>query len=108
MQPTLDVRRHADGSIDFDFYRRRAMRRQRLARRTFVRRCLAAGPGIGKASAAVIANPMILSGRRSRSRLLVRAGAVAALLIVVAAVQAWVVPPLRCMLTAGNKVTQGG
>jgi hypothetical protein len=42
MQPTLDIRRHGDGSIDFDFYRRRAMRRRRAARGKFVRHCLAA------------------------------------------------------------------
>ena len=28
MQPSLDVRRHNDGSIDFDFYRRCAARRR--------------------------------------------------------------------------------
>jgi hypothetical protein len=33
MQPTLNVHRHADGSIDFDFYRRQAARRRRLSRR---------------------------------------------------------------------------
>jgi len=32
MQPTLDVRRHSDGSIDFDFYRRSAFHAQRSAR----------------------------------------------------------------------------
>ena len=37
MQPTLDIRRHGDGSIDFDFYRRRATRRRRLARRIIIR-----------------------------------------------------------------------
>jgi hypothetical protein len=30
MQPNLDIRRHSDGSIDFDFYRRRASRLRRL------------------------------------------------------------------------------
>src|SRR5262245_153057 len=38
MQPTQDVRRYADGSIDFDFYRRQAARRQRLARRVLILR----------------------------------------------------------------------
>jgi hypothetical protein len=28
----LDVRYHADGSIDFDFYRRRATRQRHIAR----------------------------------------------------------------------------
>jgi hypothetical protein len=50
MQPTLDVRRHADGSIDLDFYRRRAMRRRRLARRTFVKHGLAAARRMARAS----------------------------------------------------------
>ena len=36
MQPNLDVRRHADGSIDFDFYRRRASRRRRLSQRVLI------------------------------------------------------------------------
>lgn len=50
MQPDLDVRRHADGSIDFDFYRRRAMRRWRLARRMFVKHGLAAANRMARAS----------------------------------------------------------
>ncbi len=33
MIQSLDIRRHPDGSIDFDFYRRRATRQRRLARR---------------------------------------------------------------------------
>ena len=36
MQPDLDVRRHADGSIDFDFYRRRAARQRRLSQRVLM------------------------------------------------------------------------
>jgi hypothetical protein len=40
VQPQLDVRRHNDGSIDFDFYRRRAVRRRNVARRLIVRHCL--------------------------------------------------------------------
>ncbi len=47
VQPSLDIRRHNDGSIDFDFYRRRAWRRRRLARRIIVKRCLTA---IGQAA----------------------------------------------------------
>jgi hypothetical protein len=39
---TLDVRRHFDGSIDFDFYRRRAARRRRLALRLAFKKRLAA------------------------------------------------------------------
>jgi hypothetical protein len=34
----LDVRYHPDGSIDFDFYRRRAARLRRAARRALFRR----------------------------------------------------------------------
>ena len=34
----LDIRYHSDGSIDFDFYRRRAARQRGVARRAFVRR----------------------------------------------------------------------
>ena len=41
MQPTLDVRRHADGTLDFDFYRRRAARRRRLTRRLLFKARLA-------------------------------------------------------------------
>ena len=34
----LNVRYHSDGSIDFDFYRRRATRQRGVARRAFIRR----------------------------------------------------------------------
>ncbi len=40
MIQSLDIRRHPDGSIDFDFYRRRATRRRRLARRAVFRHYL--------------------------------------------------------------------
>ena len=33
----LDVRYHSDGSIDFDFYRRRAVRQRRLTQRILAR-----------------------------------------------------------------------
>lgn len=36
----FDFHRHSDGSIDFDFYRRQANRRRRLARALAFRRCL--------------------------------------------------------------------
>jgi hypothetical protein len=36
----LDIRRHPDGGIDFDFYRRQARRRRQAARRLTFRRCL--------------------------------------------------------------------
>ena len=57
MQPTLDVRRHGDGSIDFDFYRRRAMRLRRLVVRMLVKRCLAAASRIVSAPVAPGARP---------------------------------------------------
>ncbi len=41
MTPWPDVRRHSDGSIDFDFYRRQATVRRRLARQRVFQRCLA-------------------------------------------------------------------
>jgi hypothetical protein len=36
----LDIRRHADGAIDFDFYRRQAKRRRRLTRQRVFRQWL--------------------------------------------------------------------
>jgi hypothetical protein len=90
MQPALDIRRHGDGSIDFDFYRRRAMRQRRLARRLIVKHYLAVGGRIVSASMFIVANPMIIpSWRRGRRRLLMRAGASTAVQIAVAALQAW-------------------
>ena len=47
----LDIRRHPDGSIDIDFYRRRASRHRQLARRLVFRHCLFA---IGQAARGVI------------------------------------------------------
>ena len=49
----LDVRYHADGSIDFDFYRRRAARQRRIARHAFLRRSIrliCAMPGVIRAA----------------------------------------------------------
>jgi hypothetical protein len=37
-----DIRRHSDGSIDMDFYRRRAMRGRRRTRRLVFKRSLSA------------------------------------------------------------------
>jgi len=59
MQPILAIRRHSDGSIDFDFYRRRAMRRRRLARRVFVRHCLTTVRHTVAATVSAIAGQMI-------------------------------------------------
>ena len=90
MQPTLDIRRHGDGSIDYDFYRRRAKRRRRVTKRMIVKHCLAAGGRLASASVSAIASPMINPSRqRSKLDLLARAGAVAAVLTAVAAFQVW-------------------
>ena len=70
MQPTLDIRRHNDGSIDLDFYRRRATRRRQLARRLVFKHNLSRGGQMINAGASAIANlMMILSRRRSGRRL---------------------------------------
>jgi hypothetical protein len=50
MIKSLDVRRHPDGSIDFDFYRRRAIRRRRLALRLVLKNRLAAIGRVAKGS----------------------------------------------------------
>ena len=44
-----NVRRHPDGSIDFDFYRRRASRKRRRARQLVFARCLRTVEGAEKA-----------------------------------------------------------
>ena len=71
MQPSLDVRRHNDGTIDFDFYRRRAARRRRLVRRLMLRHHLAAGWQTLRASIAAVARAMTAfsPGRRELHRL---------------------------------------
>ena len=64
MQPTLDIRRHNNGSIDFDFYRRRATRRRRLVRRLVFKYHLSMGGQMINAGVSAIANlMMILSWR---------------------------------------------
>jgi hypothetical protein len=89
MQPTLDIRRHADGSLDFDFYRRRAKRRRRLVKRMLVARFLAMGAGLAAAGASAMARlAMARSWQSNRLGLLARAGAAAAVLAAVA-IQAW-------------------
>jgi uncharacterized protein YjiS (DUF1127 family) len=50
MQPTLQIRRHDDGSIDHGFYRRRAVRRRRLVRRLLVQHCWAAAGRLAHAT----------------------------------------------------------
>jgi len=49
MMNSLDVRRHPDGSIDFDFYRQRAVRQRRLARRLVFRHFLIAAERVVRA-----------------------------------------------------------
>ncbi len=49
-----DVRRHPDGSIDFDFYRRRASRGRQRARQLVFARCLRTIGGAGEAALAAI------------------------------------------------------
>jgi hypothetical protein len=90
MQPTLEIRRHGDGSIDYDFYRRRAKRRRRVTKRMIVKHSLAAGGRLASASVSAVASLMINPSRqRSNLDLLARAGAVAAVLIAVTALQVW-------------------
>jgi hypothetical protein len=36
MQPSIHVHRNVDGTIDYDFYRRRAVRQRRLTRRRLI------------------------------------------------------------------------
>jgi hypothetical protein len=55
MDQSADIRRNPDGSIDFDFYRRRAARARRLAQRLWVKRHIAAGVELMASIAAAIA-----------------------------------------------------
>jgi hypothetical protein len=76
MQPSLDTRRHNDGSIDFDFYRRRAARRRRLAKRLVVKHCLTAIGRAAKASVSAMARlTTLLSAQRGDLRPILRVGA---------------------------------
>jgi predicted rRNA methylase YqxC with S4 and FtsJ domains len=63
MIKSLDVRRNPDGSIDFDFYRRRAIRRRRLALRLVLKNRLAANGRVAK-------GPMQAINRANKVRLL--------------------------------------
>lgn len=54
MIPFPDVRRHPDGSIDFDFYKRRASRGRQRARQLVFARCLRTIGGAGKEALAAI------------------------------------------------------
>jgi quercetin dioxygenase-like cupin family protein len=86
MQPSLDIRRHNDNSIDFDFYRRRALRRRRLAKRTIFKHYRTTIGKAAKASVSVIASPLaILSLREGDLRPILRVSATAIVLLAVAA-----------------------
>jgi hypothetical protein len=54
MTQVPNVRRHPDGSIDFDFYKRRASRRRQRARQLVFTRCLRTMGRAGEAALAAI------------------------------------------------------
>jgi hypothetical protein len=60
-----DVRRHLDGSIDFDFYKRRASRGRQRARQLVFARCLRT---IGRAGEAALTAIRKLKPMPDRSR----------------------------------------
>lgn len=62
MQTNLDVRRHRDGSIDLAFYRRRAGRSRRLAKRIAFRRYRIRVGEIVLAAVAAIRKPLLHGG----------------------------------------------
>jgi hypothetical protein len=65
MTQVPDVRRHSDGSIDIDFYRRRASRIRQRARQLAFARCLRT---IGRAGEAALAAIRKFKPRREGSR----------------------------------------
>jgi hypothetical protein len=83
MQSNFDTHRQSDGPIDYDFYRRRAVQRHRLARQVLVRRCITVAGRAIRMSGSAIAS--LLLTRRNGLRLLMRAAAIAAMLIAVGA-----------------------
>ena len=89
MRPNLDVHRHNDGSIDFDFYRRSASRRRRLVRRVVFKYYLTAIGQVGQASVSAIASLLsLLLSRCGDLRPILRASVTAAALLAAAAIQA--------------------
>jgi hypothetical protein len=64
-----DIHRRADGSIDFDFYRRRAKRYQRLTRRAVARHYLSLLSRTGRSVLAVLITLIMGFARPSRSTL---------------------------------------
>ena len=59
-----DVRRHLDGSVDFDFYRRRANRQRQRARQLVFARCLRTIGGAGEAALTAVRNLKPREGSR--------------------------------------------
>jgi quercetin dioxygenase-like cupin family protein len=84
MQATLDVHGFAEGCFDFEFYRRRAARRLRVARRMLVRHSLGIIVRTMRTNVSDWTSPAAL---RAHFRPILQAGAAAALLVSVVAVQ---------------------
>jgi hypothetical protein len=87
MQPTLDIHRHSDGSIDFDFYRRRATRERRRTKQMLINHYLTAVRLTVKSSVLATAKAY-----RRQPTFSLRASTLTALIVAIVAVQAWVMP----------------
>jgi hypothetical protein len=86
MQPNPDVRRHSDGSLDFDFYRRRAARRRHLAQRLVFRHCVTLCVRAATACIQVITRPMTAVSPGYGDIRLIKPAVAAAIAVAVAAV----------------------
>jgi hypothetical protein len=84
MQPDFNIRRLSDGSIDFEFYCRRAIRERRRKNQVLVARLLAS-----VATALRLGVSAIETSSRGRSASLLRTSAAAAVIMTVALVGAW-------------------
>jgi hypothetical protein len=85
-----NIRRHPDGSIDFAFYRRMASRRRRLAKRVVFKRYRTTISKAAKASVSVVSSLLTLPSLRDRDRRpILRASAIATVLLAVAAFHTW-------------------
>jgi quercetin dioxygenase-like cupin family protein len=90
MQPSLDIRRHSDGSIDLDFLRGRALHRRRQVRRLAFKRLTAAIVRAADASVSVKASlSSALPSRRDGVRPLLGGSVIAAAVLAGAALHAW-------------------
>ncbi len=89
MQPNMDVRRHSDGSIDFDFYRRRAVRQRRLTRRLAVRHYVGVARDVMRATASAIERPLAILLPTQRGLRLAASAAVAGALLAAVGLQVW-------------------